>query len=167
MYIDFDGYWYISRQCIMEILGDRITDVLHAMQQLKKQLTLLVHDPAKVDTDALLSEYKNEIILAFQIDAICQTSLEIREDQISIYTIKEGSEVLRNGDIVNTEYTDRHVELTVVDREDGEENVFRCSDLRLETTDQGVKLSFAREPTFFFSDLELDALETVVRNNNL
>jgi hypothetical protein len=166
MYIDYEGYWYISRQCIMEILGDRITDVLHAMQQLKKELTTLVHDPSQVDTDALLTNFKNEIVLAFQIDAICQSSLEIRDDLISIYTIKNGQEVLRTGDIINSEYKSRTVDLSVIDREDGEENSFKCTASRLETVDQGVTLSFSREPTFFFSDLELDALDTLVRNRN-
>ena len=52
----------------------------------------------------------------------------------------------------------------VVDEEDGEENRFKFTGDRLETTDNGVVLVFAREPTFLFSDIELDTLERLLED---
>ena len=163
MFIDFEGYWYISRQCIMEMLGNNIADVLQALQHLKKEVGLLIDQPSKANPEFIMSHFKKEILLAFQLDALCQSSIEIDDNKMTIYTVTDGEELFKVGDIVHLKEDGATVQITVRDQQDHSKNMFYCTRDELKTIDQEVVLSFTREPTFFFSDLELDMLEQIVR----
>ena len=125
---------------------------------------MLLEDPASSEPEQMLASFRNEIILAFQIDGLCQSSLEIRDDVIQMYTVIDGNESLRTGDVVDSAQQRRSLVLKVTDREDQESSDFVCKRDTLEVEDGGVLLTFVREPTFFFSDIELDMLEKIVRD---
>ena len=99
------------------------------------------------------------MFLALQIDALCQSSLEMMDGTVVMYTIQDGEENLRTADVLDVKFDGGTVIITVADQEDKEENIFYCDGNELKTEDQGVKLTFARSPTFLFDDRELDAME--------
>ena len=53
--------------------------------------------------------------------------------------------------------------LMVQDDEDGEQSSFIWKRGTLTTVDQGVEMVFARQPTFFFTDPELDVMEQLLQ----
>lgn len=159
MFIDYEGYWYISRISIMELLGNKLTVILQSFQKIKKGLRNYIQQDSSFEEDLFVSEFQAEMRLALQIDALCQSSLEISEGVVSMYTIQEGEEQLRKGMILSADFDGGIVKIQAEDSDDQERSVFYCDGNELNTEDQGVKLSFARKPTFLFDDKELDAME--------
>lgn len=159
MFIDYEGYWYISRSSIMELLGKRLTIILQSFQQIKKGLKEYLKQSASFDEESFVEQFKAEMFLALQIDALCQSSLEMMDGVVTMYTIQEGEENLRKADVLGVKFDGGTVIIKVADQEDKEINVFYCDGNELKTEDQGVKLTFSRSPTFLFDDNELDAME--------
>ena len=159
MFIDYEGYWYISRISIMELLGNKLTVILQSFQKIKKGLRDYIQQNSSFEEDLFVSEFQAEMLLALQIDALCQSSLEISEGLVSMYTIQEGEEQLRKGNILSADFDGGIVKIEAEDSVDQERSVFYCDGNELNTEDQGIKLSFARKPTFLFDDKELDAME--------
>ena len=159
MFIDYEGYWYISRTSIMELLGNRLTIILQSFQQIKKELKEYVKQPSVFDEQEFVNRFKAEMHLALQIDALCQSSLEMMDGIVTMYTIQNGAENLRKADVLEVNFDGGTVIITVADQEDKEINVFYCDGNELKTEDQGVSLTFSRSPTFLFDDTELDAME--------
>jgi hypothetical protein len=159
MFIDYEGYWYISRTSIMELLGKKLTVILKSFQKLKKGLREYAEQSVSFEEAEFILEFQVEMRLALQIDALCQSSLEISEEVVSMYTIQGGEEQLRKGDILSADFDGGIVKIEAEDSEDQERSIFYCDGNELSTEDQGVKLSFVRKPTFLFDDKELDAME--------
>ena len=164
MFIDYEGYWYISRGSIMELLGKRLTIILQSFQQIKKGLKEQATQPSSFDEKNFLQQFKAEMLLALQIDALCQSSLEMIDGSVTMYTIQDGEENLRRGEILSVNFDGGTVIIVVSDQEDQEENTFYCDGNELKTEDQGVKLTFSRSPTFLFDDSELDAMEYLLND---
>lgn len=162
--MDVEGYWFLARESLLEIFGERTAAILQQLQQLKYELSMLQRNPATVDPEKLVKRFRNEVLLAFQVDALCQTALEIEQNSLSLFSVVDGEGRMRRGTITIREQVMGVLWLTVVDEEDGEENRFKFTGDRLETTDNGVVLVFAREPTFLFSDIELDTLERLLED---
>ena len=149
----------------MELLGDRLATILRSFQNIKKGLGQYMKDPYSFEQEEFLDEYKKEMILALQIDALCQSSLEIKEGRITMYTILNGEEQLREADVLTVKQSGATVRIKVMDQEDQQENIFLCTGESLSTEDQGVQLEFSREPTFLFGDQELDCMEILLAHD--
>lgn len=167
MFIDYEGYWYISRTSIMELLGKRLTIILQSFQQIKKGLKEYFKQSPSFDVKEFVVSYRAEMNLALQIDALCQSSLEMMDGVVTMYTIQDGEENLRKADVIAVKPDGGTVVITVVDQEDQEVNIFYCDGNELRTEDNGVKLTFSRSPTFLFDDNELDAMERLLDEESI
>ena len=158
----WDGYWYLSESSIQMLLGDRLPVILEAFKQVKTQLAVYLRNPSKVDLDSLIATHKNSMIVALQVDGLAQTSLQVDGDAFTLFTVVDGEAVTKTGQLQTTVPRGPSAMLMVRDDEDGEQSSFIWKPGTLTTVDQGVEMVFARQPTFFFTDPELDVMEQLL-----
>jgi ribosomal protein S17 len=164
--MEYEGYWYLSRQSILDLFGDKVDAILQSFVLLKRELAVYSVKPTRAQKTVIVEQYTQEMQLALQIDAISQSSLELNLLEVSMYTVSNGNPTMRQGDIVNVEETDTGYTLTIVDQQDQEESLFMWSEEGLQVKDsqqgQDMWMWFSREPTIFFSDPELDIIEQLL-----
>lgn len=158
----WEGHWCISHQSIRLMLGERLPIILDAFSQVKGIIQRYMQDPNSVDLQAFLEHHRTALVVALQVDALAQTSLQIEGDQVQLYSVINGESVLRQASLVNVEDDFTQVTLYVQDAQDQEESVFQWEEGQLTTEDGGLTIHFAREVTAFFSDPELDFIERLL-----
>ena len=159
----WEGYWYLSEGSVQTLLGDRLPVILEAFKQVKQQLSIYLRNPAKVDVDTFIQTHKASMIVALQVDGLAQTSLQIQGDTFTLFTVVDGEAVTKTGQLQTTVPRGPSAMLMVQDDEDGEQSSFIWKRGTLTTVDQGVEMVFARQPTFFFTDPELDVMEQLLQ----
>ena len=60
--MDFEGYWFLARESLLEIFGERTAAILQQLQQLKYELSMLQRNPATVDPEKLVKRFRNEVL---------------------------------------------------------------------------------------------------------
>ena len=158
----WEGYWYLSEKSIQTLLGDRLPVILEAFRQVKTQLAVYLRNPSKVDVESFIREHKASMSVALQVDGLAQTSLQIEGSAFTLFTVVEGEAVTKEGTLQSTVPKPGSAMLIVRDNLDGEQNSFIWKRDQLSTVDQGVEMVFARQPTFFFTDPELDVMEQLL-----
>ena len=160
---DWEGYWYLSEGSVQTLLGDRLPLILEAFKQVKQQLAVYLRNPSKVDVDSFIQMHKASMIVALQVDGLAQTSLQIKGDDFTLFTVVDGEAVTKTGQLQTMVPRGPSAMLLVQDNEDGEQSSFIWKRGSLTTVDQGVEMVFARQPTFFFTDPELDVMEQLLQ----
>ena len=158
----WEGYWYLSEKSIQTLLGDRLPVILEAFRQVKTQLAVYLRSPSKIDVESFINEHKASMSVALQVDGLAQTSLQIVGNTFTLFTVVEGEPVTKEGVLQSTVPKPGSAMLIVRDNQDGEQNSFIWKSGILTTVDQGVEMVFARQPTFFFTDPELDVMEQLL-----
>ena len=158
----WDGYWYLSESSIQTLLGDRLPVILDAFKQVKTQLAIYLRNPSRVDVESLIQTHMASMVVALQVDGLAQTSLQVEGDVFTLFTVVDGDAVTKTGCIQTTVPRGPSAMLMVRDDEDGEQSSFIWKPGTLTTVDQGVEMVFARQPTFFFTDPELDVMEQLL-----
>ena len=157
----WEGHWCISTESIRVMLGDRLPMILDAFRQVKEFLATYMRSPTKQDVETFLDTHKASLIVALQVDALSQTSLQITDGQLQLYSVVDGESQMRVASIIDVEDEYSKVRLTVKDQ-DGEITTFTWQNDKLLTEDKGLELVFSREATAFFSDPELDVIEQLL-----
>ena len=158
----WDGYWYLSESSIQTLLGDRLPVILDAFKQVKAQLALYLRSPSRVDIEAFIQTHMASMVVALQVDGLAQTSLQVEGNVFTLFTVVDGEAVTKTGRLQTTVPRGPSAMLMVRDDEDGEQSSFIWKPGTLTTVDQGVEMVFARQPTFFFTDPELDVMEQLL-----
>lgn len=158
----WDGYWYLSEGSIQALLGDRLPVILEAFKEVKTHLALYLRNPSKVDLESLIATHKSSMIVALQVDGLAQTSLQVEGGVFTLFTVVDGEAVTKTGHLQTTVPRGPSAMLMVRDDEDGEQSSFIWKSGTLTTVDQGVEMIFSRQPTFFFTDPELDVMEQLL-----
>ena len=158
----WNGYWYLSESSIQTLLGDRLPVILDAFKQVKRQLATYLRSPSKVDVESLIQTHMASMVVALQVDGLAQTSLQVEGDLFTLFTVVDGEAVTKTGRLQTTVPRGPSAMLMVRDDEDGEQSSFIWKPGTLTTVDQGVEMVFARQPTFFFTDPELDVMEQLL-----
>ncbi len=158
----WEGHWCISKDSIRLMLGDQLPVILDAFNHVKAFLATYMRAPSKQDVQAFLDEHKAALIVALQVDSLSQTSLQISEGTLQLFSVVDGQSQIRVANLVDVEDEYSKVRLTVQDVEDGESNTFTWQNDQLTTEDKGLELVFSREATVFFSDPELDVIEQLL-----
>ena len=159
----WEGYWYLSEGSIQTLLGDRLPVILEAFKQVKEQLSLYLRNPAKFDVESFIETHKASMIVALQVDGLAQTSLQVEGNSFALFTVVDGEAVSKIGSLQTVVPRGPSAMLMVRDDEDGEQSSFIWKQGTLTTVDQGVEMVFARQPTFFFTDPELDVMEQLLQ----
>lgn len=158
----WDGYWYLSEGSIQALLGDRLPVILEAFKEVKSQLAMYLQNPSKIDVESFIQTHMASMVVALQVDGLAQTSLQVEEDVFTLFTVVDGEAVTKTGHLQTTVPRGPSVMLMVRDDEDGEQSSFIWKSGSLTTVDKGVEMAFARQPTFFFTDPELDVMEQLL-----
>ncbi len=156
------GHWYLSDSSIRMLLGERLPIILEAFGQVKKQLATYLRNPSSVDVDEFIDQHKASMIVALQVDGLAQTSLQVEDRLMTLFSVVEGEAVTKRARIQSAIPRGNSAMLMVKDLEDGEHSTFIWENEQLTTVDQGVEMVFSREPTFFFTDPELDVMEQLL-----
>jgi hypothetical protein len=159
---DWNGHWYLSDSSIRSLLGERLPVILEAFRQVKTELALYLRNPNKVDVDQFIAQHKASMVVALQVDGLAQTSLQVEGKTLTLFTVVDGDSVTRTGRIQSTVPRTGSAMLMVRDDVDGEHSTFIWKQDCLSTVDQGIEMVFSREPTFFFTDPELDVMEQLL-----
>ena len=158
----WEGFWYLSEGSIQQLLGERLPIILEAFTQVKAQLGLYLRNPSKIDLEEFVETHKASMIVALQVDGLAQTSLQIQDSVFTLFTVVDGESVTKTGRLQSAVPRGISAILIVEDDQDGEQSSFIWKEERLSTVDQGVEMVFARQPTFFFTDPELDVMEQLL-----
>ena len=158
----YEGYWYLSHQTLMDLLGDRAAIAQQAFAILRRDLQQWLKNPEQIEAESLLSSHQAVMELALQLDGMSQSSLLIEKGLVTMITIVEGEEQIRKGSIVSVQEGQDSVLLNIRDRRDGEINQFEYRDESLITFDQDLELLFGREAIYLFNDQELDLMEQIL-----
>lgn len=158
----WEGHWCISHPSIRLMLGERLPVILEAFSQVKSTIQQYMQQPNSVDLKAFLEHHQAALVVALQVDALAQTSLQIDGDQVQLYSVINGEPVMRQASLIDVEDDFTQVTLRVRDAEDHEESVFQWEEGKLSTEDNGLTIHFGREVTTFFSDPELDVIERLL-----
>ncbi len=156
------GHWYLSDSSIRMLLGERLPIILEAFNQVKKQLANYLQKPSSVDVEQFIDQHKASMVVALQVDGLAQTSLQVEDRLMTLFSVVEGEAVTKRARIQSVIPRGNSAMLMVKDLEDGEHSTFIWENEQLTTVDQGVEMAFAREPTFFFTDPELDVMEQLL-----
>ena len=159
---DWNGHWYLSDSSVRSLLGERLPVILEAFRQVKTELALYLRNPNKVDVDQFIAQHKASMVVALQVDGLAQTSLQVDGKKLTLFTVVDGDSVTRTGRIQSTVPRAGSAMLMVRDDKDGEHSTFIWKEDSLSTVDQGIEMVFSREPTFFFTDPELDVMEQLL-----
>ena len=159
---DWNGHWYLSDSSVRSLLGERLPVILEAFRQVKTELALYLRNPNKVDVDQFIAQHKASMVVALQVDGLAQTSLQVDGKKLTLFTVVDGDSVTRTGRIQSTVPRAGSAMLMVRDDKDGEHSTFIWKQDCLSTVDQGIEMVFSREPTFFFTDPELDVMEQLL-----
>lgn len=159
---DWNGHWYLSDSSVRSLLGERLPVILEAFRQVKTELALYLRNPNKVDVDQFIAQHKASMVVALQVDGLAQTSLQVDGKKLTLFTVVDGDSVTRTGRIQSTVPRPGSAMLMVRDDKDGEHSTFIWKEDSLSTVDQGIEMVFSREPTFFFTDPELDVMEQLL-----
>ena len=159
---EWKGHWYLSDASIRTLLGERLPVILEAFRQVKTELALYLRNPTKVDVDQFIDQHKASMVVALQVDGLAQTSLQVEGQKLTLFTVVDGESVTRTGRIQSTVPRADSAMLMVRDDIDGEHSTFIWKQDSLSTVDQGIEMVFSREPTFFFTDPELDVMEQLL-----
>ena len=157
----WEGHWCISTESIRVMLGDRLPMILDAFRQVKEFLAGYMRSPAKQDVQTFLETHKASLIVALQVDALSQTSLQITDGNLNLYSVVDGESQVRVATVIDVKDEYSKVRLTVKDQ-DAEITTFTWQNEKLITQDEGLELIFSREVTTFFSDPELDVIEQLL-----
>ncbi len=158
----WEGHWYVSENTIRMLLGERLPIILEAFSQVKSQLALYLANPNRIDMDAFIAQHKASMVVALQVDGLAQTSLQVERQKFTLFSVVDGEAVTKTGRIQSTIPRGDSAMLMVKDDQDGEHSTFIWREGTLNTVDQGLEMVFSREPTFFFTDPELDVMEQLL-----
>jgi hypothetical protein len=159
---EWNGHWYLSDASIRTLLGERLPVILEAFRQVKTELALYLGNPNKIDVDQFIQQHKASMVVALQVDGLAQTSLQVEGKKLTLFTVVDGDSVTKTGRIQSTVPRPDSAMLMVRDDEDGEHSTFIWKRTTLSTVDQGIEMVFSRDPTFFFTDPELDVMEQLL-----
>ena len=158
----WEGHWCISHSSIRLMLGERLPVILEAFSQVKGSIQRYMQEPKSVDLQQFLEQHQAALVVALQVDALAQTSLQIEGERVQLYSVINGEPVIRQANLSSIEDDFTQVTLIVRDSQDQEESVFQWEEDQLTTEDGGLTIHFAREATTFFSDPELDVIERLL-----
>ena len=144
------------------MLGEQLPVILEAFSQVKGVLQQYMNNPASVDLSVFLEQHRAALVVALQVDALAQTSLQIEGDHVQLYSVINGNPVIKSARLIDVDDDFTYAVLNIIDEEDGEKSVFKWEDEQLTTEDGGLTIHFSREATAFFSDPELDVIEQLL-----